>query len=126
MKIKLEHIGDFSPLEKLLNKIKRQEYLNILNKYGREGVQALAAATPVDSGTTASSWNYEIVKTDSQTELIWTNSNINQGHNIAILLQYGHGTGTGGYVMGTDYINPALALIFDKMAKELWKEVSAL
>lgn len=124
--IKLTHEGDFSKLQKFLNNITNRKYLNILSKYGQEGVAALAAATPVDSGLTASSWNYEIVDDGTHTELVWTNSNVNKGHNIAILLQYGHGTGTGGYVVGRDYINPALAPVFDRMAKELWKEVSSL
>lgn len=123
---KITHEGDFSKLEKFLNRITRKQYLNILSKYGREGVSALVAATPVDTGKTASSWSYEIVREGDRTQLVWTNSNINDGHNIAILLQYGHGTGGGGYVVGRDYINPALQPVFDRMAKELWKEVSTL
>lgn len=126
MKIVLRHKGDFSALERWLNKIKDKEYLNILAKYGQEGVAALAAATPVDSGKTASSWAYEIIQNGSKTELIWTNSNVNEGHNIALLLQYGHGTGTGGYVVGQDYINPALRPVFEKLKQDLIKEVSSL
>ena len=126
MNITLRHEGDFSPLEKFLNKLKKQNYLNILSKYGQEGVAALAAATPVDTGLTASSWSYEILQQGDHTELIWSNTNVNKGYNIALLIQYGHGTGNGAYISGVDYINPALAPVFDRLVKDLWKEVSEL
>lgn len=116
--------GDFNNLEKLLNKILGKKYLNILSKYGQMGVAALSAATPVDSGQTATSWNYEIIQNGGETKLVFTNSNINKGVNIAVILQYGHGTGTGGYVQGRDYINPAVQPVFDKLTEELWKEVA--
>lgn len=89
------------------------------------GVRALEAATPVDSGATASSWGYEIVSKNGSIDIYWTNSNVHGGAPIAILLQYGHGTGTGGYVQGRDYINPALRSIFDKIADEAWKAVTS-
>ena len=95
----------------------------ILKKYASEGVDALSHSTPVDTGRTASSWGYEIEQTDNQIALIFTNSYVNKGVNIAIILQYGHGTRNGGYVQGRDYINPAIQPFFDKLANEAWKEV---
>lgn len=125
MRVKFEVSGSFTKTEKFINRMKRREYLNVLDEFGREGVQALRNATPVDSGKTAESWDYEIKRTRNCTEIIWTNSNINDGVPIAIILQYGHGTGTGGYVQGRDYINPAIQPIFDKMAEKAWKVVTS-
>jgi hypothetical protein len=88
------------------------------------GVNALAAATPVKTGITASSWGYKIVTEEGSTRIVWTNSNVVKGQQVAILLQYGHGTRNGGYVVGRDYINPALQPIFDDIAKNAWKEVN--
>ena len=110
--------------EKFLEKSLGANWVSILERYGRQGVQALASATPIDSGSTASSWDYEVVKEEDKIKVIWNNTNINKGVNIAIILQYGHGTGTGGYVSGRDYINPALQPIFDAMADAAWKEVT--
>lgn len=98
----------------------------ILEKYGRLGVEALSSATPVDSGTTASSWSYEVSSTSSGGSITFLNSHVNKGVNIAIILQEGHGTGTGGWVAGRDYINPAIQPVFDKLADDLWKEVTKL
>lgn len=95
----------------------------ILQKYGQQGVAALSAATPVESGTTANSWSYEIKTSGQSATIYWSNSNVNKGVNIAVILQFGHGTGTGGYVQGRDYINPAMRPIFDKIAEEAWMEV---
>lgn len=117
--------GNFNNTEKLLKKSLGDDWMSVLDTYGMQGVQALSSATPVDSGTTASSWDYEIEKKSGMVSVIWKNSNINDGVNIAIILQYGHGTGWGGYVQGRDYINPALQPIFDKMADAAWKEVSS-
>lgn len=111
--------------EKLLKNSLGNEWIRVLENYGRQGVQALAAATPVDSGNTASAWDYDIVKKGNSVSVIWNNSNIHNGVNIAIILQYGHGTGNGGYVQGRDYINPALRPIFDAMADAAWKEVTS-
>lgn len=122
--VKFRHRGNFNNTEKFFNRVTKRSYLDILNKYGEMGVAALSAATPVDSGLTASSWSYEIRGSANETELIWTNSNVNKNVNIAIILQYGHGTGTGGYVQGRDYINPAIQPIFDKIADEVWEEVT--
>ena len=110
--------------EDFLRKAKEQRIESVLNKYGAKGVQALAAATPVDSGRTASSWGYEIERDGSGWSIHWTNDNINRNVNIAVILQYGHGTGTGGYVAGRDYINPAIAPIFQEIADEAWKEIT--
>lgn len=125
MRVKFEVSGGFTKTERFINRMKRREYLNVLDEFGREGVQALRNATPVDSGKTAESWDYEIKRTRNCTEIIWTNSNINDGVPIAIILQYGHGTGTGGYVHGRDYINPAIQPIFDKIAEKAWKVVTS-
>lgn len=111
--------------EKLLKNSLGKDWIRVLENYGRQGVQALAAATPVDSGNTASAWDYDIVKKGNSVSVIWNNSNIHNGVNIAIILQYGHGTGNGGYVQGRDYINPALRPIFDAMADAAWKEVTS-
>lgn len=118
--------GDFSNLSKYLERLKETARLGILDKYGREGVAALASATPVDTGLTASSWYYEIERTKNSISLNFGNSNIQNGVPIAIILQYGHGTGTGGWVEGRDYINPAIQPIFDKIANDAWKEVTSL
>lgn len=96
----------------------------ILDKYGREGVAALTSATPVDSGTTAQSWYYEIKNQNGSATITFLNSHINKGVPIAIILQYGHGTGTGGWVEGRDYINPAIRPIFDRIVEEAWREVT--
>ena len=121
--VSFKHRGNFSKTEQFLNKMQGRNYLNILDKYGQMGVEALAAATPVDSGKTAQSWTYEIQRTPEKTTIAWLNTNVNKGVNIAIILQYGHGTGTGGYVQGRDYINPAMRPIFDSIAAQAWKEV---
>lgn len=118
--------GSFSKTEKFLKKSFGRDYRNVLEKYGQQGVSALSAATPLDSGLTAISWSYEIIQNDGSISIIWNNSNINKGINIAVILQYGHGTRNGGYVDGIDYINPALKPIFEKMADAAWKEVTRI
>lgn len=118
--------GDFSKATQYFAQLRKASKLNILQKYGQEGVNALSSATPVDTGLTAKSWGYKIEETKSATKLVFTNSNVNKGVNIAIILQYGHGTGTGGWVEGRDYINPAIQPIFDKIADEAWKEVTKI
>ena len=119
--------GDFSNLEKYLKRSSKGIDLGILDKYGVEGVKALSAATPVDTGLTANSWYYKIKKLKSYRNtvaLTFCNSNIQNGISIAIILQLGHATGTGGWVEGRDYINPALQPIFDQLAKDAWEEVT--
>lgn len=123
--ISFTHRGNFYKIEKFLNKVRGAGYLNKLAKYGQEGVEALAAATPIDSGKTANSWTFEISSDASKTVISWLNTNVNNHINIAVILQYGHGTGTGGYVEGRDYINPAMRPIFDRIAEEAWKEVTS-
>lgn len=118
--------GDFSKLNRFLEKAKETVKLGDLDRYGREGVAALASATPVDSGKTASSWYYEIVRTSEGVSISFKNSNINKGVPIAIILQYGHATRNGGWVEGRDYINPAIQPIFDRIANDAWKEVRKL
>ena len=124
--ITFRHKGDFSRTQKWLRKIREAARLGILDKYGREGVAALASATPTETGTTASSWYYEIKRRNGSVAIVFCNSNINDGVPIAIILQYGHGTGTGGWVEGRDYINPAIQPVFDKAANDLWREVTKL
>lgn len=119
------HKGDFKKTEKFLKKSIGKDWLNVLEKYAIEGVKALASATPFDTGETAASWSYEIIQNESSVSIRWNNSHVENGYaNIAILLQYGHGTRNGGWVEGRDYINPALQPIFDKMAEAAWKEVT--
>lgn len=124
--ITFRHKGDFSKLTRYFEKLRNAMKLGILDKYGREGVAALASATPIDSGETANSWYYEIERKGNSVAIVFKNSHINQGVPIAIILQYGHGTGTGGWVQGRDYINPAIQPIFDKIANDLWREVTKL
>ena len=122
--ITLSSKGDFSKLNNYLEKLRESAKVGILDKYGRAGIEALSAATPVDSGLTASSWYYEIEHSDTGASISFFNSNVNEGVPIAIILQYGHGTGTGGWVEGRDYINPSIQPIFDQIANDVWREVT--
>lgn len=115
--------GSYQKTRNFLKRNSRMDLNSILNKYGRRGVEVLSRATPKDSGKTSSSWSYEIERTSDGAVIYWNNSNVNKGVSIALILQYGHGTGTGGYVQGRDYINPALQPIFDDLADSAWKEV---
>lgn len=124
--IKFRHKGDFAKLTRYFERVNEAVRLKDLDKYGREGVAALASATPVDSGLTAASWYYEIEHRDGRVAIKFMNSNINKGVPIAIILQYGHGTGTGGWVEGRDYINPAIQPIFDRIVNDGWREVTKL
>lgn len=123
--IKIKQKGDFQKTEKFLKKALGRKYMSVLEKYGEYGVNALTAATPVDTGMTAVSWRYEIIQNGSGISVVWHNDNIKNGINIAIILQYGHGTKNGGWVEGRDYINPALQPIFDRLAELAWKEVTS-
>lgn len=116
--------GDFSKLTRFLERLKEGVGVGELDKYGRAGVAALSSATPIDSGLTASSWYYEITNTKGSASIAFYNSNQNKGVPIAIILQYGHATGNGGWVEGRDYINPAIQPIFDELAETAWKEVT--
>lgn len=124
--VTFRHKGDFSKVTKYLERARKGVNIRTLEKYGREGVAALASATPVDSGKTADSWYYEINNGKGYATISFGNRNVNRGVPIAIILQYGHGTGTGGWVQGRDYINPAIQPIFDRIAKDAWKEVTQL
>ena len=123
MKISFSSKGDFSKTIKFLNKVKNVKINNILSKYGKIGVTALSQATPKDSGVTSRSWNYKIEVNNDNASIVWYNTNVVKGVNIAVILQYGHGTRNGGWVEGRDYINPAMKPIFDKIADQVWKEV---
>ena len=118
--------GDFAKVTRFLEKSKEAARVKDLDKYGQEGVAALASATPVDSGQTAQSWYYEIERQGGLVKINYCNSNINKGVPIAIILQYGHGTRNGGWVQGRDYINPAIQPVFDRIADDAWKEVTKL
>lgn len=122
--IRFRQKGDFSKLTTFFEKAKESVHLGNLDKYGREGVSALSSATPVDTGLTAKSWYYEIENNNGSVKINFKNSNIQNGVPIAIILQYGHVTGNGGWVQGRDYINPAIQPIFDKITNEAWKEVT--
>ena len=124
--ISFRHKGDFSKADRYLEKLRESVKLGVLDKYGRAGVAALSSATPGDTGLTANSWLYEIEHSSGSDKIVFNNSNIQNGVPIAIILQYGHGTGTGGWVQGRDYINPAIQPIFDQMTKEVWKEVTSV
>ena len=116
--------GSTDNMERWLNRVLHGDIYATLERFGAEGVAALSAATPKDTGETANAWTYEIVQDDTSYSIIWGNTHIEGGRPIAILLQYGHGTGTGGFVQGRDYINPACRPIFDRFADEAWKAVT--
>lgn len=126
MFIGVKHYGSFKATDLFLKKVKELQTVQILNKYGRIGVDALANATPKRTGKTSESWSYEIEKSGNGYSIHWTNSNNNRGENIALLLQTGHGTGWHTYVQGRDYINPAIAPIFDQILEEVWSEVTSI
>jgi len=117
--------GNFNKTEKFLSAMRRAEMFSALEAFGREGVAALAAATPTESGETAGAWGFKVSKSSGRATIEWTNSHVVNGVPIAIILQYGHGTGTGGYVQGRDYINPAIKPVFDKIADKAWKAVTS-
>ena len=124
--ITFRHKGNFRRTTKFFEKALNVVKLGELDKYGRQGVEALAAATPKDSGKTAESWKYEIHHDGGSATISWYNTNENKGVNIAVILQYGHGTRNGGYVRGRDYINPAIQPLFDQIAESAWKEITLI
>ena len=117
--------GDVKQTQTFLHKARCRCYLDHLDKVGKEGVQALSLATPKDTGKTAGSWYYQIRETKNGVVIEWLNSNIQDYVNIALILQYGHATGTGGYVRGIDYINPAMRPLFEKIATDAWQELKS-
>ena len=124
--ITIRQKGDFHKVTGYLERMKNIIHLGILDKYGRKGVEVLKAATPIDSGETANSWYYKIEHGKDYAIIGFYNSHVNDGVSIAIILQYGHGTGTGGWVEGRDYINPSIGPLFDEIADEAWKEITKL
>lgn len=122
--IVVKHRGNFNNTKSFLNRARRKDFLRRLDLYGQEGVAALSAATPVDTGKTAASWGYEIkMEPDGNFVISWTNDNINNGVPIALVIQYGHATRDGGWVEGRDYINPAIKPVVDRIAEDIWKEI---
>ena len=115
--------GDFSKLNRYLERVKESAKIGVLDKYGREGVVALASATPVETGKTANSWYYEIKRQNGSVSIEFKNSNIKDGVPIAVIIQYGHLTGQGCWIEGIDYINPALKPVFDGIVNDIWKEI---
>lgn len=122
--ITIREKGNFKATTQFLNRSKQKKFLSNLDEYGKRGVQALQDATPMRTGATAEAWDYSIVRGKDKTELIWTNSNAPQGVQVAVLIQYGHATRNGSWVEGLDYINPALAPIFEEFAREIGREVT--
>ena len=121
--IEFKHTGNFRKTDGFLKNLKYFSIDQILDYYGQKGVEALRATTPVDTGKTASSWHYEIVKEDGKTSVVWKNSNIKDWVNVAVIIQYGHATSSGSWVEGIDYINPALQPIFNQIAEDAWNEI---
>jgi len=117
--------GSFDKTERFLRSIQKLDLSSIASAQAQKGVIALSRATPTDSGIAASSWGYKITKTATSLTISWTNSDVENGYPVAIMIQYGHGTGTGGYIHGIDYINPAMRPIFDQIAETLWKAVTS-
>ena len=121
--VRFTHRGNFNNTKKFLEAMKQQKQFQRLEELAQQGVDALASATPVRTGLTADSWSYEIQFTDRSVRIDWINDNNNKGFNVALGIQYGHGTGTGGYVQGIDYINPAIQPTFDAILNQVWLEV---
>lgn len=124
VKISFKQKGDFSKLTSYLINAKKTVHLENIDRFGKAGVEALASATPVDSGVTAASWYYKIIRQQGKVIIRFFNSNIQNGVPIAIILQYGHATRNGGWVEGRDYINPAIQPIFNQLTNDAWREVT--
>lgn len=123
--ISIRSTGSFSKTESALKRMRKPDILSILQSGGREGVSALVQATPIDSGLAADSWDFVVSSDRGKYTITWTNNDVENGFPVAIMLQYGYGTGTGGYVQGRDYINPAIQPIFDSIADKVWKAVTS-
>lgn len=124
MMIKVTSKGNWNQTNAYLNRMLSREHLAVLNKFGPIGVSALASATPKESSLTANSWTYEVESGAGFYKMSWLNTNVHEGANVAVLLQFGHGVRGGGYVQGRDFINPAMRPVFDQMADEMWKAVT--
>jgi len=125
MLVSFQSKGSFRKTENFLKNMSKRQIFRSLDGYGRQGVAALSSATPSSSGLAANSWSYEIGKRGNSYSITWLNYDVENGFPVAIMLQYGYATGTGGYVQGRDYINPAIRPIFDKIAESVWKEVTS-
>lgn len=125
MFIKIQATGSFNKTELFTKSILKMHIPSLLRPFAEQGVAALSRATPMDTGLAAYSWDYEITKVGGQYSIIWINTDVENGFPVVIMLQYGHGTGTGGYVHGRDFINPTIKPIFDKIAEEVWKVVTS-
>jgi hypothetical protein len=124
--VSIKSKGDFKNFNKFVKHMMDHDYEKVIDRYARMGVKALSEATPIDSGETARSWDYEVHYSKGRTEIVWTNSNVTKyGTPVAILIQYGHHTKSGAFVQGIDFINPALKPVFAKLADEIWKEVTS-
>lgn len=123
--VSLSSSGSFDKTEKFLRSMQKMDVGKIIEGQARKGVQALSAATPFDSGLASNSWDYAITKTNNSVTIGWTNSDVENGYPVAIMIQYGHGTGTGGWIQGIDYINPAMRPIFDEILQTVWKAVTS-
>lgn len=123
--ISFTHSGSFKNTESFLYAMQKMDIMSVLHKYGAQGVQALSTFTPIDSGRAAASWSYQVGRRGSTYFIDWSNSDIENGFPVVIMLQYGHGTGNGGFVQGHDFINPAIRPIFDQIADEVWKVVTS-
>lgn len=123
--IRVTSTGDFKKTRDFLERVLRRDIFSELDRYGKQGVAVLSKATPVDSGYSSISWAYRVIKDRRNPGIEWYNNNIVNGTPVVILIQYGHATGTGGYVPGRDFINPAMRPIFDKITDEVWKKVIA-
>lgn len=117
--------GDFSKTKNFLTKMIRKDEFSALEQYGQMGVTALQRSTPVDTGLARESWGYKIVRGPRTTSIEWYNTDIEGGSKVVILIQYGHATGTGGYVQGRDFINPAMRPVFDRIANDMWEKVKS-
>lgn len=117
--------GSFKNTESFLKSMTKLDIPGILASCGQEGVNALEHATPIDSGLAAHSWTYEVTNSGGSYSIAWMNTDVENGFRVVIMLQYGHGTGTGGWVAGRDFINPAIKPVFDKIANKVWKAVTS-
>ena len=117
--------GSFKNTDAFLRKMSRLDILSVLNSCGRDGVEALTKGTPLESGLASDSWSYRVSSGRGGHTIEWLNNDVENGFPVAIMLQYGYGTGTGGYVQGRDYINPAMRPIFDQIATRVWKVVTS-
>lgn len=125
MGVSITSTGSFEKTLASLTAMQKIDIPSILNACGQEGVNALARATPIETGLAEHSWSFKVKSSGGRYEIAWVNTDIENGFRVVIMLQYGYGTGTGGYVQGRDFINPAMRPIFDKIADKVWKAVTS-